>query len=150
MRIERRDTSAGHLRDSPGHQFAYSPSLHPIAVSRSALTSEDLAFFVVFSALVFWAAGFGVFFASQGTSPLDFLLGHYETPPQHLNTWLDVGIEQPSGLLRQERLLFPPKRQNGPFLLRQVRYRDPTSGEIVKIAPEERVRRRRVSARQRD
>ena len=90
---------------------------------------------------------FGIFFTSQGTSAREFLFGRYEAPPDHLNTWLDTGIEQPSGLLRQERLLFPPGRQDGPVFLRQVRYRDPSSKAIVRIAPEELVRRRRVSAR---
>lgn len=108
-----------------------------------------MTYFVVFTALVFWAATFTVFFTSQGTSALEFLLGRYEAPPDDLNTWRDVGIEQPSGLLRQERLLFPPGRQDGPFLLRQVRYRDPSSKAIVRVAPEERVRRRRISARAR-
>ncbi len=108
-----------------------------------------MAFFVVFTALVFWAAMFAVFFTSQGTSALEFLLGRYEAPPDYLNTWRDMEIEQPSGLLRQERLLFPDGRQDGPVLLRQVRYRDPSSKEIVRVCPEQRVRRRRVSARQR-
>ena len=106
-----------------------------------------MAIFVVFTALVFWAAVFAIFFRSQDTSALEFLLGRYEAPPDHLNTWRDVGIEQDSGLLRQERLLFPPGRQGGPVLLRQVRYRDPSSNQIVRVAPEECVRRRRVSAR---
>jgi hypothetical protein len=106
-----------------------------------------LAFFVVFTALVFWAAMFGIFFASQGASALEFLLGRYEPPPDHLNSWVDAGIEQPSGLLRQERLLFPAGRQSGPFLLRQVRYRDPETKQIVRVLPEERVRRKRVNAR---
>jgi len=106
-----------------------------------------LAFFVVFTALVFWAAVFAAFFTSQGSSVFEFFLGRYETPPEHLNTWRDLEIEQPSGLLRQERLLFPAGRQQGRFLIRQVRYRDPISKAIVRVAPEERVRRRRVSAR---
>jgi len=106
-----------------------------------------LAFFVVFSALVFWAAVFGTFFTSQGTSALEFVLGRFEPPPEDLNTWRDLGIEQTSGLLRQERLLFPAGHQDGPVLLRQVRFRDPNSNEIVRVAPEERVRRRRISAR---
>lgn len=109
-----------------------------------------MVFFVVFTALVFWAAMFATFFTSQGTSALEFLLGRYEAPPDHLNRWLDVGIEQPSGLLRQERVLFPTGRQDGAFLLRQVRYRDPSSKQIVRVAPEERVRRRRISARKQD
>jgi len=107
-----------------------------------------VASFVVFTALVFWAALFGIFFASQGSSAREFLFGRYEAPPEHLDTWQDVGIEQPSGLLRQERLLFPAGGHDGPFLLRQVRYRDPHSRAIVRVAPEERVRRRRISARE--
>ena len=106
-----------------------------------------MAFFVVFTALVFWAAIFGIFFTSQGTSALEFLLGRYEPPPEHLNTWRDTGIDEASGLLRQERVLFPPGREGGPFLLRQVRYRDPGRKQIVRVDAEERVRRRRVSAR---
>lgn len=109
-----------------------------------------MAFFVVFTALVFWAAVFMAFFTSQGTSALEFLLGRFEAPPDHLNTWRDMGVEQSSGLLRQERLIFPGGRQNGSYLLRQVRYRDPISNEIVRVAPEERVRRRRISARERE
>ncbi|HKO47269.1 MAG TPA: hypothetical protein VJV79_06075 [Polyangiaceae bacterium] len=106
-----------------------------------------MAVFVVFTALVFWAAMFAIFFASQGTTLLEFLFGRYEAPPEHLNTWRDMGIEPLSGLLRQERLLFPPGHASGPVLLRQVRYRDPSNRVIVRVAPEERVRRRRVSAR---
>ena len=106
-----------------------------------------MAAFVVFTALVFWAAIFSVFFTSQGTSSLEFLLGRYEPPPDDLNTWRDVGIEEPTGLLRQERLLFPPGRDGGPILLRQVRFRDPSSLQIVSVRPDERVRRRRVSVR---
>jgi hypothetical protein len=106
-----------------------------------------LAALVVFAALVFWAAVFSVFFTSQGGSPLEFLLGRYEAPPEHLNTWLDAGIDPLSGFLRQERLLFPSGREGGPVLLRQVRFRDPNTGQIVRIGPEERVRRRRISAR---
>jgi len=116
-------------------------------LQRAALRGSDLAFFVVFSALVFWAAVFGTFFTSQGTSALEFVLGRFEPPPEDLNTWRDLGIEQTSGLLRQERLLFPAGHQDGPVLLRQVRFRDPNSNEIVRVAPEERVRRRRISAR---
>ena len=92
---------------------------------------------------------FAIFFSSQGSSLQEFLFGRYEAPPEHLNTWRDTGVEEPSGLLRQERLLFPAGRSESRFLLRQVRYRDPHSNEIVRVAPEERVARRRVSARDR-
>lgn len=101
----------------------------------------------MFTALVFWGAVFSLFFTSQGTTPGEFLFGRYEPPPADLNTWVDVGIEQPSGLLRQERLVFPSGRQDGPWLLRQVRFKDPGSARIVRVAPEERVRRKRVSVR---
>ena len=117
------------------------------AYGEEGYETPGLAFFVVFTALVFWAAMFAIFFTSQGTSALEFLLGRYEAPPDHLNTWRDLGIEQPTGLLRQERLLFPAGREDGPVLLRQVRYRDPSSNAIVRVSPEERVRRRRVSVR---
>jgi hypothetical protein len=109
-----------------------------------------LASFVVFTALVFWAALFGIFFAAQGTSALELLFGRYEAPPEHLNQWLEIGVEKPSGLLRQERLLFPPGREDGPFLVRQVRFRDPNNRATVRVSPEERVPRRRVSVRKRD
>lgn len=108
-----------------------------------------MIFFAVFTTLVFWAAVFAIFFTSQGTTAFEFLFGRYEAPPDDLNLWRDMGIEHPSGLLRQERLLFPAGCQGGSVLLRQVRYRDPTSNKIVRVSPEERVRRRRVSARSR-
>jgi len=118
------------------------------AARKKRYERRSLAGFVVFTALVFWAAAFSIFFASQGTTLLEFLFGRYEPPPEHLNSWRDMGLEHSSGLLRQERLLFPAGRQTGPILLRQVRYRDPNTGEIVRVAPEERVQRRRISARE--
>lgn len=88
-----------------------------------------------------------MFFATQGTTPLEFLLGRLEPLPDDLNQWKDAGIATPSGLLRQERLLLSPGRIWGARLLRQVRYKDPTTGEIVHVDPDEPVRRKRVSAR---
>jgi hypothetical protein len=108
-----------------------------------------VAALVVLGALVFWAAVFAVFFVTQETTPLEFLLGRYEPLPDNLNRWLDTGLEQPSGLLREERLLLPPGRSDGPLLLRQVRYRDPKTRAIVRVCPEERVPRRRISSRER-
>ena len=106
-----------------------------------------MAALVVLCALVFWAAVFGVFFVTQETTPLEFLLGRYEPLPDDLDKWLDTGLEQPSGLRREERLILPSGRGNGPWLLRQVRYRDPETRAIVRVCPEERVRRRRISSR---
>jgi len=103
--------------------------------------------FVVFAALVFWAGVFLVFFASQGTTPLEFLFGKFEPLPDDLNQWHEAGVEPGSSLVREQRLVLPAGRSDGPILLRQSRYRDPSTGQIVRVAPEERVRRRRISAR---
>jgi hypothetical protein len=106
-----------------------------------------VAALVVLAALVFWAAVFAIFFVTQDTTPLEFLLGRYEPLPDNLNTWLDTGVEPSSGLRREERLLLPAGRSDGPLLLRQVRYRDPNTRAIVRVDPEERVHRRRISSR---
>src|SRR6188768_2942861 len=106
-----------------------------------------MAALVDFAALVFWTAVFAIFFTSQGTTPLEFLLGRYEPLPADLNQWHERGIDVQSGLLREERLILPAGRSNGAFLLRQVRYRDPTTRKIARTCPEERVRRRRLSVR---
>jgi hypothetical protein len=101
---------------------------------------------VVLTALVFWAGVFAVFFTSQGTNLVEFLLGPYEPLPDDLNKWVTAGIEEQSGLVREERVLLPAGRDGGPVLLRQARFRDPTTRAIVRVRPEERVRRRRVRA----
>jgi hypothetical protein len=88
-----------------------------------------------------------VFFASQGTTPVEFLLGRHEPLPDDLSQWKDTGVVAQSGLLREERLLLAPGRRWGARLLRQVRYKDPSTGEIVRVEPDEPVRRRRVSTR---
>ena len=98
--------------------------------------------FVVLSALVFWAGVFAIYFTSQGSSPLEFLFGRYEPLPDDLNQWHATADE--SGLVREERLLLPANQSGGSTLLRQVRFRDPVTREIVKIEPEQRLRRRRA------
>ena len=40
-----------------------------------------MAALVVFIALLFWAGVFMVYFTAQGTTPLEFLLGRYDAPP---------------------------------------------------------------------
>ncbi|HET7539007.1 MAG TPA: hypothetical protein VFK05_04020 [Polyangiaceae bacterium] len=108
-----------------------------------------MAAFVVFAALVFWAGVFAIFFASQETTLTEFLFGRYEPLPLDLNQWSEAEVEHDSGLLREQRLVLPTGRSDGPILLRQVRYRDPTTRKIVRTGPEERVRRQRLSVRSR-
>lgn len=106
----------------------------------------------VFIAIVFWGAVFMIFFAAQNTTPGEFLFGRYETPP-NLGEWKEVAsaasAEQPAqaGLVREERLLLPNGRAGARHLVLQARYRDPVSRAIVRVDPERRIRRRRISAR---
>lgn len=102
---------------------------------------------VILSALLFWICVFVVFFASQGTTASEFFFGKFEPLPDHLGQWVDHGVDAQSGLLREERLLLPPGRPHAAELLHQVRYRDPVTRDIVRVEPETRTRRRRVSAR---
>jgi hypothetical protein len=104
---------------------------------------------VVFFALLFWAAVFMIFFTSQGSSPAEFFLGRYEALPRDLGSWRDAGIEERTGLLREERLLLPGDRSGAAHLVRQVRYRDPVTCVIARVEPEQRVRRRRERLRRR-
>jgi hypothetical protein len=102
---------------------------------------------VVLSALLFWCCVFAVFFATQETSALEFVLGRYEPLPAHLGQWQELGVDGQTGLLREERFLLPSGRPNAGHLLHQVRLRDPETQTIVRVERERRVRRRRVSAR---
>ncbi|HYQ42588.1 MAG TPA: hypothetical protein VER11_11495 [Polyangiaceae bacterium] len=108
-----------------------------------------MAALVVFAALVFWAGVFAIFFTSQETTLPEFLFGRYEPLPHDLNQWSAAAIDDQSGLLREQRFVLPAGRSDGPYLLRQVRYRDPATGKIVRACPEERVRRGRISVRSR-
>lgn len=98
---------------------------------------------VVAVALVFWACVFMVYFTSAGTTPIDFFLGRYEEPPD-LGVWKEVGVDRDSGLLREERHLLPDGSSRASFLLRQVRFREPATRNIVRVEPEQKVARRRV------
>lgn len=102
---------------------------------------------VILSALLFWACVFVVFFASQGMTASEFVFGKFEPLPGHLGQWVEHGVDVQSGLLREKRVLLPPGRPQAGELLVQVRYRDPATRAIVRVEPEARVRRRRVSAR---
>jgi hypothetical protein len=106
-----------------------------------------VTFPVIFFALLFWGAVFTVYFATQRTTPFEFLFGRYEPPPADLGQWKQSGRCEEQDLLKEERVLLPPGRPNAGYLLRQCRYRDPASGEIVRVEPEQRVRRRRLGTR---
>jgi hypothetical protein len=106
-----------------------------------------VAALVVFIALLFWAGVFMVYFTAQGTTPLEFFLGNYEPLPDDLGKWRAVQHGGAAGLVREERLLLPDAREGAPHFLKQVRYRDAATAEVVRVEPEERVRRRRVRAR---
>lgn len=100
---------------------------------------------VVAVALVFWACVFMVYFTSAKTTPLEFFFGRFEPPPPNHGVWQEVGAE--AGLLREERRLLPDGRPSASYLLLQVRWRDPSTGAIVRVEPERRLSRRRVSSR---
>lgn len=99
---------------------------------------------VVGAALVFWACVFAVYFASVGVTPVEFFLGGYEPTPPDLGVWKDAGLDPQQGLLVEERWLLPQDRANARYLLRQVRYREPTTRAIVRAEPEQRVLRQRA------
>jgi hypothetical protein len=98
---------------------------------------------VVLVALLFWACVFMVYFATQGTTPLRYLLGRFEPLPPDLGRWKECGIDPTTGLLREERFVLPGGKPSSNHLLYQVRYRDPIRRSIERVEPEVRVRRRR-------
>jgi hypothetical protein len=102
---------------------------------------------VILYALLFWVCVFMVMFAAQGTTPLEFFFGRYEPLPGDLGTWREVGVDQGGRLLREERSLLAGGRVGARYLLHQIRYRDRVTRAIVRVEPERRVRRRRVSSR---
>gem|GEM_PF-2980980 len=93
-------------------------------------------------ALLFWLAIFLVFFHADGTSVLDYLLGEQEPLPPDLDKWRSSGPESPSGQLREERWLSLPGLF-GARLIRQVRYREAEDASIIRVLPDEVVKRPR-------
>jgi hypothetical protein len=98
---------------------------------------------VVACALLFWVCVFLIYFTSVETTPTEFFFGRYEPPPADLGTWKDAGVDA-AGLICEERCLLPEAGMRASYLLRQVRYRDPTTRSIVRVEPERRQRRRRM------
>jgi hypothetical protein len=108
-----------------------------------------LATAVVLIAVLFWVGVFLVYFTAQGMTPGEFFFGRFEPLPDDLGLWRELGLDEKSGLLGEERLLLPGDRPKAAYLLRQVRFRDPLTRSIVRVEHEQRIPRRRVSARSR-
>jgi hypothetical protein len=102
---------------------------------------------VILMALLFWCGVFTIYFASQGTTPLEFLFGRYEPLPRDLGKWSQREHETRTGWLREERLMLPGDDPSTRYLLHQVRHVDPVTREVMHVEPERRVRRRRAGAR---
>jgi hypothetical protein len=86
-----------------------------------------------------------LFILSQVPGVKEQRLGVLEELPADLGQW-KADEETPEGLVREVRHIF----QEGSGLLsagkliRQVRYRDKASDEIVRVEPEEVIKRRRI------
>jgi hypothetical protein len=101
---------------------------------------------VVAAALLFWVGVFMVYFTAAGTTPLEFFFGAFEPPPADLGQWKEAGLDPNTSVLREERYLLPGGR-GARHLVLQVRWRDPGTRQIVRVAPDQRIVRRRVSSR---
>lgn len=87
-----------------------------------------------------------LFIFSQVPGAAEQRLGVLEALPADLGQWKADAEPTPEGLVREVRHLFHEGSGllSSGKLVRQVRYRDPNSGEIVRVDPEEIVKRRRV------
>lgn len=102
---------------------------------------------VILIVLLFWGGVFVAFFSAQGITPTEFILGRYEPPPGDLGIWKEFGVDEQARFLREERLLLPRGDARAGQLLHQVRYRDPVTRVIVRVEPDRRIRRCRISVR---
>lgn len=91
------------------------------------------------------AGAYLLLFMSHIPGAVDERLGSLEPLPENMNKWSTDEELSKDGLLRETRHLKPESSSIfGPTLLRQVRYRHPTTKEIVRVEPETKVRRRRL------
>lgn len=99
--------------------------------------------------LLLAAAGVAVyllFFLSHVPGATEERLGEYEPVPEDLGRWkIDEASEQAraaraEGLVREERLLL---QEGGKRFIKQARYRDADTREIVRVDPEQLVTRKR-------
>ncbi len=102
---------------------------------------------VVGVALLFWACVFMVYFTAAETTPVEFFFGRYEPLPPDLGVWKEIAAPNASGLICEQRCVLPGGRRASRHLIRQMRYRNAETRAIVRVEPEERVARRRISSR---
>jgi hypothetical protein len=98
-------------------------------------------------ALLFWIGVFTIYFTAMSTTPIEFFFGRFEEPPRDLGVWKPTGIVSDDGLAQETRCILPGGSRRAPYLVRQVRYRDPSTQQILRVETEQRVKRRRVSTR---
>ncbi|MGC4064526.1 MAG: hypothetical protein QM784_07760 [Polyangiaceae bacterium] len=114
------------------------------------LSSNPMFWLVLVAGLAF-AVVYLMFFLREVPGAAEERLGKLEPLPEDLGVWrrdtdsADGVAAASSGLVREERLILDdPSGTGGGSLLRQVRYRDVTSGVIARAEPDERIRRRRI------
>jgi hypothetical protein len=89
------------------------------------------------------ALAYILLFFSHVPGAKDERLGKLEPLPADLGKWAESGREE--GLIKEERcLLADSSGLDEQKLVIQVRYRDPETDEIVRVAPEQTYRRRRI------
>jgi hypothetical protein len=67
--------------------------------------------------------------------------GKLEPLPDKLGEWVKAGAPAADGLLREERYLFDEASKK---LVLQVRHRNPETGKIERVEPEQTIKRRRI------
>lgn len=98
-------------------------------------------------ALLFWIGVFFIYFTAMSTTPIEFFFGRLEEPPADLGVWKPSGVVSEDGLTQERRCILPDGSRHARHLVEQVRYRDPTSQQIVRVETDRHVKRRRVSTR---
>jgi hypothetical protein len=88
-----------------------------------------------------------IYFTSMSTTPLEFLLGRYAPPPPDLGVWRETGRTSREGWVEEERRILPAGKARAAYYLLQVRYREPSTRQIVRVVADVREKRPRVSSR---
>ena len=90
------------------------------------------------------AVAYLLLFFSHVPGAADERFGILEALPGKLGEWVVDEDNSPKGLILERRYLSAdPSGADATKLIIQVRYRDPVTGEIVRVDPEETYRRRR-------
>lgn len=94
------------------------------------------------------AVGAGAYlflFLSHVPGAKDERLGVLEPLPPQMGEWVEQELKSSDGLVVEQRYLHPESTGfSGPKILRQVRYRHPETREIVRVDPEQVVKRKRI------